>query len=142
MYNKTVINWLLGQQQFCLTLEQICCPKLAALDNRSILRSNKLLLSSKSIQLLYIVTVKAVLLFDRYLDLHHAGRLTNLTCFWPALVSSAVCTNQWRVGYRAVCCLINPGIASSWLIYLNLLETVKENKYHVDIIYTDTHVFK
>ena len=26
-YNKTVIDWLLWQQQFCLTLERICCPQ-------------------------------------------------------------------------------------------------------------------
>ena len=24
VYNKIVIDWLLGQQQFCLTLERIC----------------------------------------------------------------------------------------------------------------------
>lgn len=27
VYNKTVQNWLLGQQNFCLTPEGICCPK-------------------------------------------------------------------------------------------------------------------
>ena len=41
VYNKTVIDWLLGQQQFCLTLERICCPQPAALGNRSVLGSNE-----------------------------------------------------------------------------------------------------
>ena len=41
VYNKTVIDWLLGQQQFCLTLERICCPQPAASGNRSVLGSNK-----------------------------------------------------------------------------------------------------
>ena len=41
MYNKTVINRLLGLQQFCLTLERICCPQPAASGNRSVLGSNK-----------------------------------------------------------------------------------------------------
>ena len=41
VYSKTVIDWLLGQQQFCLTLERICCPKPAASGNRSVLGSNK-----------------------------------------------------------------------------------------------------
>ena len=26
VYNKTVIDWLLRQQQFCLTRKRICCP--------------------------------------------------------------------------------------------------------------------
>ena len=25
VYNKSVIDWFLGQQQYCLTLERICC---------------------------------------------------------------------------------------------------------------------
>ena len=33
VYNKTVIDWLLGQQQVFLTLEQICCHQPAALGN-------------------------------------------------------------------------------------------------------------
>ena len=37
----TVIDWLLGQQQFCLTLERIGCPQPAASGNRSVLGSNK-----------------------------------------------------------------------------------------------------
>ena len=43
VYNKTVIDRLLGHQQFCLTLEWICCGKPQAEGNRSVLRSNKLL---------------------------------------------------------------------------------------------------
>ena len=27
VYNKTVVDWLLGQRQLCLTLERTCCPK-------------------------------------------------------------------------------------------------------------------
>ena len=42
VYNKTVIDWLLGQQQFCLTDKGICCPQPAALGNRSFLGSNKI----------------------------------------------------------------------------------------------------
>ena len=41
VYNKTVIEWLLGQQQFCLTLERISCLQPAASGNRSVLESNK-----------------------------------------------------------------------------------------------------
>ena len=43
VYNKTVIDRLLGHQQFCLTLEWICCGNPQAEGNRSVLRSNKLL---------------------------------------------------------------------------------------------------
>ena len=41
VYNKTVIDWLLGQQQFCLTLERICCAQPAAWGNRSVTGANK-----------------------------------------------------------------------------------------------------
>ena len=60
VYNKTVIDWLLGQQQFCLTLEQICCPQPAALGNRSILRSNKTALSSNPVNNIYMYFEKKI----------------------------------------------------------------------------------
>ena len=41
VYNITVIDWLLGKQQVCLTLERICCSQPAVSGNRSVLRSNK-----------------------------------------------------------------------------------------------------
>ena len=41
VHNKTVIDWLFEQQQFCLTLERICCPQPAASGNRFILGSDK-----------------------------------------------------------------------------------------------------
>ena len=41
VYNKAVKDWLLGQQQFCLTLERIGCPQPTASGNRSVLGSNK-----------------------------------------------------------------------------------------------------
>ena len=37
----TVIDWVRGQQQFCLTRERICCPKPQAEGNRSVRGSNK-----------------------------------------------------------------------------------------------------
>ena len=42
VYNKTVIYWVLGQPQFCLTLERICWSQPAASGNRSVLGSNKI----------------------------------------------------------------------------------------------------
>ena len=41
VYNKTVIDWLLEQQQFCLTLQRIFCPQPAASGNISVLGPNK-----------------------------------------------------------------------------------------------------
>ena len=41
VYNKTVIDWIPGQQQFCLTRERIYSPQTAASYNRSVLGSNK-----------------------------------------------------------------------------------------------------
>ena len=37
----TVIDWVQGQQQFCLTRGRICCPKPQAEGNRSFRGSNK-----------------------------------------------------------------------------------------------------
>ena len=37
----TVIDWVRGQQQFCLTRGRICCPKPQAEGNRSVRGSNK-----------------------------------------------------------------------------------------------------
>ena len=54
MYNKSVIDWLLGQQQFCLTFERIRCPQPAdASRNRSILGSNKTVIVLESSQYLF-----------------------------------------------------------------------------------------
>ena len=50
VYNKTVIDWLLGQQQFCLTLERICCSQPAGSGNISVLRSNKIAIVLKPSQ--------------------------------------------------------------------------------------------
>ena len=47
VYNKTVIDWLLGQQQFCLTLEPICCPQSVVTGPSS--GQTKLLLSSNPV---------------------------------------------------------------------------------------------
>ena len=59
VYNKTVIDWLLGQQQFCLTLERICCPHPADSGNRSVLASNKIAVVLEPSQYLYNVACYA-----------------------------------------------------------------------------------
>ena len=41
VYNKTIMDWLLGQQQFCLILERNRCPQPATSGNGSHLGSNK-----------------------------------------------------------------------------------------------------
>ena len=41
VHNKSFIDWVRGQQQFCLPLDRICCPQPAASGNRSVLWSNK-----------------------------------------------------------------------------------------------------
>ena len=41
VYNKTIRDWLLGQQQFYSTLKRTCYPQPAASGNRSVLGSNK-----------------------------------------------------------------------------------------------------
>ena len=38
----TVIDWVRGQQQFCLTRGRIRCPKPQAEGNRSVLGSNQI----------------------------------------------------------------------------------------------------
>ena len=54
---ETIIYWVRGKQQFCLTRERICCPKPQAEGNRSVRGSNKtkLLLSSNPVYNCFII---------------------------------------------------------------------------------------
>ena len=63
VYNKPVIEWLLGQQQFCLTLERICC-------NRSLLGSN-MLLSSNPVNNCILLPVSRILVIFKHSDNQH-----------------------------------------------------------------------
>ena len=54
VYNKTVVDWLLGQRQLCLTLERTCCPKPQSSGQ------TKLLLSSNP--------VNNCIMFDQSID--------------------------------------------------------------------------
>ena len=56
VYNKTIIDWLLEQTQFCSILELICCPQHANLANKSILGSNETAVVFDPSQKLYFDT--------------------------------------------------------------------------------------
>ena len=61
------MDWLLGQQQFCLMLERLCCPQPAALGKRSVLGLSKTAVVLEPGKEIYSVVILPLSIIPKFL---------------------------------------------------------------------------